>query len=220
MKKISFLVLLLVFAHPSWLQQARAADTEYFLAANASIDGRALGDWGASWWQWLKSFARSNNPQTDLNGALCTEGQVGDVWFLAGAPSPAPVERECTIPPGKTLFFPALSYIYYAGQDHPIDCATATTGVAERVERPVVFTVSLNGDELPEPLQHREATTRCFDPLIHTRGDAEKTWAWPGASDGYYFALKPLPPGKHVLRVLARGRRFGQDITYTLTVLP
>ena len=192
----------------------------WFHPPQARFAGLAIGSWGGRWWQWLKSFARSNNPVTDRSGALCTEGQVGDVWFLAGAPTPAPVERACTLPAGVTLLFPVLAYVYYAAPAHPLTCEGAREGVAGRVARPVGMTVTLNGEAVAEPLLHREPSPGCFDPLVHTTAEGEQSRAWPGASDGWWFALRPLPPGTHRLHFSARVRGFGQDVTYTLTVLP
>lgn len=197
-----------------------APGADAFYAPQAPIAGQPADVWAGRWWQWLKSFARSNNPVTDASGALCTEGQVGDVWFLANASNPVPVARECTLPAGLSLFFPVLNYIYYAGQDTPITCEQAREGVAGRVQTPVGLVVSLNGEAIDAPLAHRTASTQCFDPQVHTTAKGERSWAWPGAADGYWYALKPLPPGTHTLHFAGRVRGFGQDVTYTLHVLP
>lgn len=44
---------------------------------------------------------------------------------------------------------------------------------------------------------------------------------YPGLSDGYYFMLRPLTPGAHVLRctVALNGAPF-QEVTYNLNVVP
>jgi hypothetical protein len=124
------------------------------------------------------------------------------------------------LPAGLSLFFPVLNYIYYAGQDTPITCEQAREGVAGRVQTPVGLVVSLNGDAIEAPLAHRAASMQCFDPQVHTTAEGGRSWAWPGAADGYWYALKPLPPGTHTLHFAGRVRGFGQDVTYTLHVLP
>lgn len=74
--------------------------------------GKSYSEWAARWWQWAWSIPKPVNPMLDLDGDDAEEGQIGDVWFLAGylgeAPS-LPVERTCEIPAGKALFFPIIN---------------------------------------------------------------------------------------------------------------
>ena len=72
--------------------------------------GATYGEWSARWWQWLLSIPAAINPNLDSTGANCGEGQVDDVWFLAGTFGGA-VNRSCTIPAGKPIFFPLINNI-------------------------------------------------------------------------------------------------------------
>lgn len=76
----------------------------------------------AKWWQWALAQRVSENPLLDLTGEFCGVGQSGHVWFLAGSIfGPDPIERTCTVPSGKSFFFPVLNIIYVGYQSVPDD---------------------------------------------------------------------------------------------------
>ena len=64
---------------------------------------------GRLWWQWALSIPEPVNPLTDTTGEDCAQGQFKPLWFLAGKLDSTPVERTCTIPAGRFLFFPAAN---------------------------------------------------------------------------------------------------------------
>ena len=69
---------------------------------------------GARLLQHAISIPAPQNPFNDLTGADCGPGQRGNIWFLYitnGNPIGEPVERECTIPVGKTIFMPIMSWV-------------------------------------------------------------------------------------------------------------
>jgi hypothetical protein len=65
----------------------------------------------AQWWQWAVSIPVDRNPQSDPTGQDCMIGQRGNLWFLAGVFSGGPAQRSCSVPEGKTLFFPIINEI-------------------------------------------------------------------------------------------------------------
>jgi hypothetical protein len=67
--------------------------------------GSSYGEWSARWWQWIFSIPKDVNPNLDKDGSNANQGQVDDVWFLAGAFGGTYV-RNITIPDGKPIFFP------------------------------------------------------------------------------------------------------------------
>src|SRR5262249_16121302 len=74
------------------------------LPPNSSPHGNTYAEWSVLWWRWFISLAVPDNP---VSGAPCSNGQVGSVWFLAGVPGTN--SFNCTIPNGKTLFFPIIN---------------------------------------------------------------------------------------------------------------
>ncbi|PYJ19840.1 MAG: hypothetical protein DME99_11560, partial [Verrucomicrobia bacterium] len=73
--------------------------------------GLSYGEWGAQWWRWAYSFPAAQFPPLQAGEVDCSLGQSGSVWFLAGTAGQGPVTRSCTIPAGKALFFPIISYL-------------------------------------------------------------------------------------------------------------
>ena len=75
--------------------------------------GFSYGEWAAQWWAWTLSFPLSADP---ANGnAPLDSNQSGDVWFLPGAHikssgTVSVIIHQFTVPPGKALFFPVLTY--------------------------------------------------------------------------------------------------------------
>ena len=81
--------------------------------------GNTYGEWAAKWWQWALGTPARINPLFDATGEFCDAGQKGPVWFLASTLGYSggeygPVERDCTVPFGKSLFFPIINAGYFA----------------------------------------------------------------------------------------------------------
>src|SRR5712692_1162031 len=81
---------------------------------DSSPGGQTYPVWAGAWWQWFMQLPLTNSagfvhPGIDAGQAAfdVTEGQTGDVWFLA-APV-GTVSRSATIPSGKSLVFALLN---------------------------------------------------------------------------------------------------------------
>lgn len=191
------------------------------LPPHSTLDGKSLGDWGGSWWQWAFSFSRDSSPISDPSGSLCGLGQDanGKVWFLAGSYSTEPVVRECVMPAGRTLFFPIINFVHYSPRGRITTCGQVTEAVAGSTERPTNLFVRIDDKALTDPDLHREASVNCFDPFERL-GDGARSWAYPAASNGYWIAVAPLSTGTHVLQFGGNLPNFRQNITYKLHVIP
>jgi hypothetical protein len=188
---------------------------------------------GGDWWQWALATPTNHNPLLDTTGADCAVGQTGKVWFLAGTFGGGSVQRACTIPKNKQLFFPVVNAVNIdtpnvcgQGPDHVsvadlrvfpktfVDNATNLSaeldGASLAFQREVspVFTVTLPADNI-------------FDSgcIAAGLGDVPGGKFQPAVDDGVYAALDELSPGTHILHFHADTP--GQpsvDVTYTLTV--
>jgi hypothetical protein len=67
----------------------------------------STADWSANWWQWAFQIPNSVNPNLDLTGGSCGVGQWGPVFYLSGGGGI--INRTCTVPAGKALFFPIIN---------------------------------------------------------------------------------------------------------------
>lgn len=88
--------------------------------------GLSIGEWSARWWQWVLSIPPNSNPvldglqNTPPHGNHCAQGQSDPVWLLPGTFGGTAV-RTCTVPLGRSLFFPIFNSEFGSGVG---DCQT------------------------------------------------------------------------------------------------
>lgn len=166
------------------------------------------------WLRWVMDVPWSTGPVNDLTGAACAEGQDGPVWFLAGTPG-GDATRSCTIPEGKTLFFPLINIWWvFAPQWYPDQASIDADlpGISEYFdsERAAIceLTVKVDGVDIAGDIEDADGKTwvkamNLFDVELN----ADNYISAYGVSGGEYSAvtagwfakIKPLSPGDHVL---------------------
>jgi hypothetical protein len=188
---------------------------------------KTYGNWSEAWWRWAQMEPIENNPIHDPTGEKCALNQVDpNVWFLAGTTG-GRVERECTIPASKAIFFPLLNTECSTAEDPSLtteealrDCARNNAPDRARV----VLRASVDGQEIPDLERYWTESSLYNYTLI-----PNNIWgAPPGPTQevagGYYLMLKPLPPGTHILHFsganidLAGTQTFATEVIYRLTV--
>ena len=195
------LTLLLAAALPSQAQLIPAAKP---------IAGATQEEWSKRWWHWALSFDDEDSPVADSDGSLCASGQSGPVWFLAGTYGTKRTVRHCSIPAGKTLFFPLINFIAFPPDDEREACASLMLRAETLTDAPAALVLDLNGKRFSGLEAHRQASKGCF--LVSPDDDA------PAASNGYYVALGPLKRGRYTLNFGAILPSLSQAVTYTLDV--
>jgi len=71
---------------------------------NSNLYGLAYSEWGIKYWQWLLAIPKDVNPDNDLTGAFCANGQTDSdspIFFLTGGGNGT--EKTCHVPQGKSL---------------------------------------------------------------------------------------------------------------------
>jgi hypothetical protein len=197
--------------------------------------GQTYGRWAAEWWQWVLGIPAAVNPLTDTTGEHCAQRQVGEVWFLAGSTSPAPVSvtRSCEVPAGKSLFFPLINTIYGAFLNDPPETRTEEfvrkTGSCSE---PVQISVQIDDFNIPKPTRFFTGKLGSQSPLFNVQMPPGNIFGFdetvvpelvlsPSAEQGYYLFVQPLHPGFHTIQWRASGCIPGnvQDIKYKLKVV-
>ena len=215
------------------------------LSGNAIAYGKTYGEWSAEWWKWALSFPDGMNPVQDETGKFCDLGQSGRVWFLAGTFGGS-VERSCTIPAGKAIFYPIINTTWV---DEPGDeiftdeevrwVLANLTGAGDNACQmsSTLDTYSTpNLGELPAPISARlRPAVRSQSPKFSFNFSADNVIGLPvGVNDrliaeGYWVMLPPLTSGEHVLTLHGAAcietedgieKAFETEVTYYLTVVP
>jgi hypothetical protein len=163
------------------------------------------------------------------------------VWFLAGTKGGAHIDRECTVPKGKELFFPLLTLVFYNG---PTDQPLTEAEKREVLDGILSDRISgLFGTYVCQLLSTVDGVSTLFSALATTRtqspafrlaigaddvyGGTAGTVDTAAVSDGVWVMLRLPKRGTHVLHFEAAlcdfeshavigGTR--QDVTYTLSV--
>jgi hypothetical protein len=201
---------------------------------HARAHGLSYGEWGAQWWRWAYSFPAAQFPPSQSGEGDCSLGQSGSVWFLAGTTGQGPVTRSCTIPTGKALFFPIITYL----NDYPCPDPNfqlppgqtleefLTEGAAAIIDLVTELEVVVDGQPLNELFSYR-ATSRLFtftaDPSLVAFDPCVTGTPQFGVTDGYWILMNPLPPGPHTIFFRGKidfggGSTFESQVTYNLTV--
>jgi hypothetical protein len=206
------------------------------IAPGALIDGKTYAQQSAAWWQWAIPLPKATSP---IAGGDCTQGQSGNVWFLAGTSDGKPASRTCNVPAGKTLFFPLINGVCYPCHEEE-GCSTSKTKA--ELEACVKYDATNLSLEIDGVAQTNLAAHRATSDQFSFKGSASGMFACSGpigdntcgipkgdrfgVSDGYWIAIEPLAAGTHTIKFkatypgdgTATTPDFVQDVQYTLTV--
>ena len=197
-------------------------------APNSQPYNKTYGEWNQRWWEWAQMEPIENNPIHDPTGERCAVNQVDpNVWFLAGSTG-GRVERSCTIPASKAIFFPLLNTECSTAEDPSLtteealrDCARNNAPDRARI----VLRASVDGQEIPDLVKYWTESS-----LYNYTLPADNIWGAPAGptqevAAGYYVMLKPLPPGTHIIQFsganidLAGTQTFATEVIYHLTLI-
>ena len=184
------------------------------LPPNSNAFGQSYGEWAADWWTWAVGSGAA--PLQDATGDDCAVGQSGKVWFLAGSWI-GPVERSCTVPAGKALFFPLQNIAFFGFPDDPwpyspyADEEDARVGLAAQNDDSGGRSATIDGVAIQD-LDDYRVTSPVF-------GAQWPGWIYlyPMVDDGWYLMLAPLSEGAHTVEFT--GWDGGQDVKYNLTIV-
>ncbi len=216
----------LVFCIAALTSSFATANPDAVLPPGASVNTKTPEQLSVEWWQWAISTDDEINPVRDLTGANCAVGQSGSVWFLAGGFGSSKIRRTCTVPAGKSLFFPVINMVYMPAKGYKLlTCEEAKTAAALNNKTAIDLFAELDGVPMPDVRRYRVTTHGCFDAYARIPEVQRPIKGYPAASDGYWLVLRPLEKGKHVIKFGGRYNRnsneYGrmvQDIEYELVV--
>ena len=189
---------------------------------------RTYNQSAADWWKWLLAQPASVSPLLDVTGAQCGRGQpLLGAWYLAGAPSDAPVTRSCTIPNFRTILIPVLNGLSGAFPTDPADQRTEAyvRGQLGFIKNATNLTLTIDGTPVRNVADFYEQST-LFSVTLPQDNIYELpagTMLNPAADAGYYVAISGLLPGNHTITWHsevhdATAGDFEQNVTYNIRV--
>ncbi len=191
----------------------------------AAASGKAA-ELAAEWWQWALSRPVEDNPlfggDPDYNDEQCDGQPVSDTpgkkWFLAGTFDGSAVERTCTMPVGRQLFFPVVNVAVVPdpGETEEEVLAQANEFIDSVLADPELsMTVSVDGKTVKA-----KRLVRAEAPLFTGESPLLDPGSYQAVADGLWAALPPLSKGEHTIHfeISAPSVGFSQDNTYHLTV--
>lgn len=222
----SLVAAVLFFSAQPIHAEAAFSISDYVVELDEVVEGSALNVYANEWWKWAYSMQQSQSPVRDQSGLYCGVNQLGPIWYLAGGFGSSKIQRACTLPADKHIFFPVINMLVYPPPGSTLTCEQAKGAAAENNNDFVYIRVSINGSELENAERFRLASNECFNVYERIPKEYEAPLAAPSATDGYWVMLKPLPPGRYNLEFRAfytkTDSEYGdmvQNISYDLTVL-
>jgi hypothetical protein len=177
----------------------------------------------ADWWRWAMAIPAASHPLADLSD--CSTNQSGKVWFLGGGFASGSYQRTCTIPHGRSIYFPVMNFSYNNYLEDP-----------QKTDAELHELASFWGSALTEASAEIDGVAVPHMKKHHVHSDVF-TFSWPNApvfdpsalagstnmvTDGTYLHVGPLCRGKHTIHFKAKAvftqEKFGFDDTFELDV--
>ena len=209
---------------------AQGVQAQQLLQPNAPVAGYSQSYLSAALAQWEYSFPAATSPLLDTTGAATASGNQGTYFFLAASVTEDPVVRNVTVRNDQTLVFSPITVLYWA--DAVFDTEAKLRADAIKVLGTVTnLTVTVDGAAalLPAGVSSTQAFRQSgplFDfTLVPDNITGYAPGVFPAITEGFTFALAPLPTGQHTLRFTALmnsdyGFTFAQDIAYNISAVP
>ncbi|MGE0547018.1 MAG: hypothetical protein AB7R00_08170 [Kofleriaceae bacterium] len=196
--------------------------------------GLTLGEWSAWYWTWQYEIPWAQHP---VNGADCSAGNSGPVWFLSAfSVSEDLTVRTCTIPSDTAIFFVngggECSTIPGASMVGMTDFGTSYNGLRqcaiewEIISPTLVLDIEVDGHPIHNPDRFLvESPEFAFE--LPEDSFQEAAFGLEDVAAGLYrsvqygrgFMIKPLSSGSHTIDMhVEYGDGTKRTIQYQLTV--
>jgi hypothetical protein len=190
------------------------------LPVNSSSHGKTYGEWSEEWWKWALAIPADQNPILAPSGYYdASIGQSGNVWFLAGTGGVTGIVRNCTIPTGKAIFIPIINVVSFPYPDPETD-EQLKSDVKYVFDQETVHEIELDGKNLDNFRVPSDIFVFWIpeNSYLNLGYPDMPSGFYRAASDGYWVMLKPLPVGKHTIRIYGKGILTETGVTYNIIV--
>jgi len=231
---VFFLAGAMAFA--ATIPRACADDTRVF-PPNASPYGQSYGQWLAEWWQWSLSFPVTADPENGT--ADFSASQSGKIWFLPAPLGSGTFVRKGTVPYGKALFTPVLTFeIDDAGSTYTADeladylqqgwdyvtaiSCTIDGGAVRHLRDPQTTPYLCVTPPFSYTLASHDNVIANYEGFASNPDMPDGTTVDLALSGGVCVMIKPLPVGYHTIHITGQLGLLGvtYDVTYQINVTP
>lgn len=216
--------------------RASAEDAHAF-GPEAQPYGQSYGQWLAEWWQWSLAFPVNADPENGT--ADFGANQSGRVWFLPAPLGSGTAIRRGTVPHGKALFTPVLTF-EADDADFPYTADELTEYVQEGWYYVTEISCTVDGVEVRHMRDPQTTPYQCVTPpfsytlapqdnvIANYAGFGSDTNMPDGTTvnlavaGGVCVMIKPLSIGEHTIHIMGQLGELGvdYDVTYRITVVP
>ena len=169
--------------------------------------GRPWHEWVRLWWEWCYSGSIEDSPAADESGKSCSKSQIHDrVWFLAGTFG-GKAERTCSIPHGRSIFFPVLNDLISFATDQKLKTEEELASYA-RADLNSTTTLWVRIDGLPlVDLEKYRVSSPLFDITLPPKERGLSPIKTQAVSDGFWIFLAPFDRGQPHDRIFRQKTR-------------
>jgi len=167
----------------------------------------------------MLSIPREKNPCADLTGKYCSVNQPDtNVWYLAGTfGNTTLINRKCTIPQGRAIFFPILVKEDSLAEDTDLKTELELVKRSKQAtDRLIDIEAAIDGNIIDRLEKYRVRT-----PVFDLEFPVDNVYnVRPGFTrsvcDGYWMFIRPLTTGRH--HIYFRGET-SLDVDFTMNQL-
>jgi hypothetical protein len=171
------------------------------------------------WWQWVASIPEEENPVTDKTGEDCSQGDFGDIFFLAGTAG-GRAKRECIISEGQSILIPIS--VGLCIKETPEETESSLNALCSAIlGQPKSLELIIDGQEIGN-LQDYRVKVSSFFTVDAVEGNifGLEPGSYQAVSDGYWVLIEGgLPAGEHTIEFVGKLHGFKVAVTYEITVI-
>jgi hypothetical protein len=177
-----------------------------------------------SWWKWIASIPKPQNPVTDTTGEDCHRGDFGAIFFLAGSDTGSKVTRKCTISEGQAILLPIINGLCYKSEPQETQ-ASLNALCSSLFDHPKKLQLVIDGQSISNLRDYRVKVSSFFTVGTVSNNIFDlKPGFYQAVSDGYWVLVRGgLPAGQHTISVVGTipvgdNQFFTSAVDYKLTV--
>jgi hypothetical protein len=207
MRALSFFALLFFGVLGGSLAFSQQSTTGLDYGPNFVLEGQTESQVITRFFQWSIANGHVEHPLGTQYGENCGSSPDDKIIYLKGGGDGNFPPRPCTIPHDKPIFFGIISSGSYPARNQTeqedndcCNCRHFQRQAGFNAETAEHLRVELDGVSLGNMSPYRAWSVRCFDFFGGLALEDRPYVGYPAAVDGFWVALKPLSPGKHVLK--------------------